>query len=241
MTPHSIATAKAVKLSDEALGRLYYSNEPSVDNFSLLRYKKTFESLLSNGTADEQDVAALGMVYYNLNDRNSFEKLLLEHIDRFNSIPLLITYVIGKLNKRWRSSESSEDILSYWFNHHLNAKQLPIEFVLHFDSLPFLRDLYTLKNHLLVMASISKDYVVTLTAGPLKYETPYELIPGENMTYQFTKDIGIDIANKTFTKEKKEFLEYYMGTDALNSALMHLTPKRVSSLPDRSEYFTANI
>ncbi|WP_254056034.1 hypothetical protein [Leptospira mayottensis] len=122
--------------------------------------------LLSNGTADEQDVAALGMVYYNLNDRNSFEKLLLEHIDRFNSIPLLITYVIGKLNKRWRSSESSEDILSYWFNHHLNAKQLPIEFVLHFDSLPFLRDLYTLKNHLLVMASISKDYVVTLTAGP---------------------------------------------------------------------------
>lgn len=239
MTPHS--TAKTAKLSEEALVRLYYSNEPSVDNFSLLRYKKTFESLLSNGTADEQDVAALGMVYYNLNDRNNFSKLLLEHIDRFNSIPLLIIYVLGKLNKRWRGDESSKDILAYWFNHHLNAKQLPVEFVLHFDSLPFLRDLYTLKHRLLVMASISKDYVVTLTAGPLKYETPYELIPDENMTYQFTKDIGIDIANKTFTKEKQEFLRYYMGSKFFESALKMITPKKISTLPNKSKYFIADI
>ncbi|MDI7165910.1 hypothetical protein QMN02_12690, partial [Leptospira santarosai] len=94
---------------------------------------------------------------------------------------------------------------------------------------------------LFVKISISKDQIVTMTSGPLKYKTEFQLMPNGNVAYQFTKDICIDIINETFTKEKKEFLEYYMGTEALNSALIHLTPKKVSSFPDRSEYFTANI
>lgn len=39
MTTHH-STAKAIRLSEEALSRLYYSAEPTVDNFNLLRYKK---------------------------------------------------------------------------------------------------------------------------------------------------------------------------------------------------------
>ncbi|MDI7166707.1 hypothetical protein QMN02_16825, partial [Leptospira santarosai] len=114
MTTHH-STAKALRLSEEALSRLYYSAEPTVDNFNLLRYKKTFESMLSNGTANEQDVAALGMVYYNLNDKSNFDKLLLEYIDKFNSIFLLSTYVMGKLNYAWqeKSEESANDNIKY--------------------------------------------------------------------------------------------------------------------------------
>ncbi|MBM2890003.1 hypothetical protein I4Q48_16365, partial [Leptospira interrogans] len=134
MTPHS--TAKAVRrLSEEALSRLLYSNEPTVDNFSLLRYKKVFKSLIADGKADEDDVASLGMVYYNLNDVSNFDKLLLEYIDKFNSIFLLSIYVMGKLNYAWhvKSEKLANDNILYWFNHKLNSEQLPLEFQLYIN------------------------------------------------------------------------------------------------------------
>ncbi|MDO6383390.1 hypothetical protein [Leptospira santarosai] len=243
MTTHH-STAKALRLSEEALSRLYYSAEPTVDNFNLLRYKKTFESMLSNGTANEQDIAALAMVYFNLNEKSKFEKCLIQNMERLNSVCLLKIYVIGKLHMKWlRKSEDSDDaeLMSFWFNHPINKDKLPIEFVSLLSEIPFARKLYELKHILYVMISVSENRQVTLTAGPLKYIAEYDSVPSANFRYQFCKEILIDVANKTFTKEKQEFLRYYMGTKDFESALKMITPKKISTLPDRSKYILADI
>ncbi|EKR89737.1 hypothetical protein LEP1GSC163_0194 [Leptospira santarosai str. CBC379] len=237
------STAKALRLSEEALARLSYSTEPSVDNFSLLRYKKTFESMLSSGKANEQDISALGMVYFNLNDKDKFEKCLLQNAERLNSAYLLRAYVTGKLHMKWlrKSKDSDNELISFWFNHPINKDKDPIDFASCFGEIAFLRKLYELKRTLYVMISISENRKVTLTAGPLKYIAGYDSIPSMNVRYQFCKEISIDVANKTFTKEKQEFLRYYMGTKDFESALKMITPKKISTLPDRSKYILADI
>ncbi|EKR82537.1 hypothetical protein LEP1GSC084_1071 [Leptospira interrogans serovar Medanensis str. L0448] len=242
MTPHS--TAKAVRrLSEEALGRLYFSNGPSVDNFSLLRYKKIFESMLLNGEADEQDIAALGMVYFNLSDKDNFEKCLIQNMERLNSVYLLKMYVSGKLHMKWlnKSKDSEDELLSFWFNHPINKDKSSIDFNSYLREIAFLKRLYVLEHTLCVMISISENRTVTMTAGPLKYMIEYDAIPSANFRYQFCKEISIDVFNKTFTKEKQEFLRYYMGSKFFESALKMITPKKISTLPNKSKYFIADI